>query len=171
MSDLSGMAGFQTTAIKSIGKVATFDCDGPASINNNFTGAGSIGFPVAVMIASTWNKDIAYEFGEKIGEMANEMNVNGWYAPAMNTHRTLFGGRNFEYYSEDGVLAGNIASNAVAGAKSHGVYAYIKHFAMYDSNAMMVSIWSNEQAMREIYFKPFELAVKQGGANAVMEAW
>ena len=171
MSDLSGMAGFQTAAVKSVDKVATVDCDGPASINNNFTGTGSIGFPVAVMIASTWNKDLAYKFGESIGKMANEMNVNGWYAPAMNTHRTPFGGRNFEYYSEDGVLAGNIAANAVAGAKSRGVYSYIKHFAMYDSNAMMVSIWSNEQAMREIYLKPFEYAVKDGGANAVMEAW
>lgn len=88
-----------------------------------------------------------------------------------NTHRTPFGGRNFEYYSEDGTLAGYIAANAVAGAKSHGVYAYIKHFAMYDSNAMMVSIWFNEQSMREVYLKPFELAVKDGGATAVMEAW
>lgn len=171
MSQLTGLAGFQTAAIDSVGKVATVDCDGPASINNNFTGTGSIGFPVAVMIASTWNKDLAYEFGERIGEMANEMNVNGWYAPAMNTHRTPFGGRNFEYYSEDGTLAGYIAANAVAGAKSHGVYAYIKHFAMYDSNAMMVSIWSDEQAMREIYLKPFEISVKDGGASAVMEAW
>lgn len=171
MSDLCGLAGFQTKAIGSIDKVATVDCDGPASINNNFTGTGSIGFPVAVMIACTWNGDLAHQFGEKIGEMANEMNVNGWYAPAMNTHRTPFGGRNFEYYSEDGVLAGTIAANAVAGAKSHGVYSYIKHFAMYDSNASMVSIWSNEQAMREIYLKPFEYAVKTGGANAVMEAW
>lgn len=171
MSNLTALAGFQTQEVTSISKVATIDCDGPASINNNFTGTGSIGFPVAVMIASTWNKDLAYQFGENIGKMANEMNVNGWYAPAMNTHRTPFGGRNFEYYSEDGVLAGNIAANAVAGAKSHGVYAYIKHFAMYDANTMMVSIWSNEQAMREIYFKPFELCVKDGKANAVMCAW
>lgn len=171
MSDLTGLAGFQTAEVPSIGKVATIDCDGPASINNNFTRTGSIGFPVAVMIACTWNEDLAYEFGENIGKMANEMNVNGWYAPAMNTHRTPFGGRNFEYYSEDGVLAGKIASSAVAGAKSRGVYAYIKHFAMYDSNAMMVSIWSNEQSMREIYLKPFEISVKEGGASAVMEAW
>ena len=171
MSNLTGLAGFQTAEVPSIGKVATIDCDGPASINNNFTRTGSIGFPVAVMIACTWNEDLAYEFGENIGKMANEMNVNGWYAPAMNTHRTPFGGRNFEYYSEDGVLAGKIASSAVAGAKSRGVYAYIKHFAMYDSNAMMVSIWSNEQSMREIYLKPFEISVKEGGAGAVMEAW
>ena len=171
MSSLTGKAGFQTAEIPSIGKVATVDCDGPASINNNFTRTGSIGFPVAVMIACTWNDDLAYEFGENIGDMATEMHVNGWYAPAMNTHRTPFGGRNFEYYSEDGVLAGHIAANAVAGAKSRGVYAYIKHFAMYDSNAMMVSVWFDEQAMREIYLKPFEYCVKQGGANAVMEAW
>ena len=103
--------------------------------------------------------------------MAREMGIVGWYAPAMNTHRTSIGGRNFEYFSEDGELAGVIGANAVAGAKSKGVYAYIKHFALYDSNAMMVSIWSNEQAAREIYLRPFEMSVKQGKADATMVGW
>ncbi|MFS6554483.1 glycoside hydrolase family 3 N-terminal domain-containing protein, partial [Parabacteroides distasonis] len=137
-------------------------CDGPASINNNFTGVGSIGFPSATMIASTWNKDIAKQFGESIGEMADEMGVSGWYAPAMNTHRSAFAGRNFEYYSEDGVLAGNMAANAVAGAEEYGVYAYLKHFALNDQESnrnRMLCTWSNEQAIREIYLKPFEIAV------------
>lgn len=171
MSLLTAMAGFQTVQIASIDKIATVDADGPAAINNNFNGTGSVGFPVAVMIACTWNEQLALEFGESIGTMAGEMNVSGWYAPAMNTHRSPFGGRNFEYYSEDGTLAGRIALNAVQGAKNKGVYAYIKHFAMYDSNAMMVSVWSNEQAMREIYFKPFEYSIKEGNADAMMVAW
>src|SRR5690625_3905610 len=110
------------------------------------------------MIGSTWNQDLAVKYGEKMGEMAREMNITGWYAPAMNTHRTPFGGRNFEYFSEDGVLAGKIAANAVKGAENYGVYSFIKHFALFDSNGKMVSTWSNEQAIREIYLKPFEIS-------------
>ncbi|HOV40306.1 MAG TPA: glycoside hydrolase family 3 N-terminal domain-containing protein [Oscillospiraceae bacterium] len=174
MKGLIAIGGYQTTQVKSIAKVATVDCDGPASINNNFTGVGSIGFPSAVMIASTWNKNLAKEFGESIGKMADEMGVSGWYAPGMNMHRSAFAGRNFEYYSEDGLLAGKMAANAVAGAKENGVYAYIKHFALNDQEMNrrdMLCTWSNEQAIREIYLKPFELAVKEGGANAVMSAY
>ena len=171
MSDLTSMAGFQTAAVDSIGKVATTDADGPAAINNNFTKKGSLGFPVAVVLANTWSADLARQYGEIMGKMAREMGIVGWYAPAMNTHRTSIGGRNFEYFSEDGELAGVIGANAVAGAKSKGVYAYIKHFALYDSNAMMVSIWSNEQAAREVYLRPFEMSVKQGKADATMVGW
>ena len=171
---LSRADGFQTSAASSVGKVMTVDCDGPASINNNFTGTGSIGFPSAVMIANTWNKDLALSFGESIGKMADEMDVSGWYAPAMNTHRNAFAGRNFEYYSEDGVLSGKMAANAVIGAEKYGVYAYIKHFALNDQETNrtgMLCTWSNEQAIREIYLKPFEIAVKEGGAKAVMSSF
>lgn len=171
MSKLSSMAGFQTPAVDSIGKVATTDADGPAAINNNFTKQGSLGFPIAVVLANTWSPTLARQYGEMMGQMAREMGIVGWYAPAMNTHRTAVGGRNFEYYSEDGELAGTIAANAVAGAKSKGVYGYIKHFALYDANAMMVSIWSNEQAAREVYLRPFEMAVEQGKADATMVGW
>lgn len=150
------------------------DCDGPASINNNFTGKGSIGFPAAVMIAATWNVDLANDFGERIGKMADEMGVSGWYAPAMNTHRSAFAGRNFEYYSEDGVLGGNMAANAILGAQEHGVYAYMKHFALNDQETNrcgMLCTWANEQSIREIYLKPFEIAVKDGGCQAVMSSF
>ncbi len=174
MNTMIALGGFQTAAADSVEKVSTVDCDGPASINNNFTGVGSIGFPSATMIANTWNKEMAYQFGDGIGQMAEEMNVSGWYAPAMNTHRSAFGGRNFEYYSEDGVLAGYMAANAVKGAAEHGVYAYIKHFALNDqeyNRQAMLCTWSSEQATREIYLKPFEIAVKEGGAGAVMTAY
>ena len=106
--------------------------------------------------------------------MADEMGVSGWYAPAMNTHRSAFAGRNFEYYSEDGVLGGKMAASAILGAQEHGVYAYMKHFALNDQETnrdVMLCTWSNEQAIREIYLKPFEIAVKEGGCQAVMSSF
>ena len=171
MSNMIAMAGYQTAAMDSVGKVGTLDFDGSAAINNNFTGVGSIGFPIEVVIASTWNKNLAQTWGECMGKISQEMGAEGWYAPGMNTHRTAFGARNYEYFSEDGVLSGNMGAKAVEGARKYGVYSYIKHFALYEGNAKMVSVWSNEQAIREIYLKPFEISVKQGGANAVMVSW
>ena len=174
MNALISLGGYQTNSVDSIGKVRTNDCDGPASINNNFTGVGSIGFPVGVTVAATWNKDLAYRFGESIGKMANEMDVSGWYAPAMNNHRTAFAGRNFEYYSEDPVLSGHIAANAVKGSQDYGVYAYMKHFALNDQEGNrcdMLCTWSNEQAIREIYLKPFEKCVKDADCLAVMSSF
>lgn len=174
MDELIALGGYQTVAVPGINKVQTIDCDGPASINNNFTGTGSVGFPSAVMIASTWNKDIAAEFGESIGKMADEMGVSGWYAPAMNIHRSAFAGRNFEYYSEDGLLSGKIASAAIQGAEKYGVYAYMKHFALNDQETnrnSMLCTWADEQSIREIYLKPFEICIKEGGCDAVMSSF
>ncbi len=171
MTNMIALSGYQTPAMDSVGKVTAIDADGPAAINNNFTGAGSIGFPVEVMIACTWNQDLAEDYGEMMGKMCREMNIAGWYAPGMNTHRTPFGARNYEYFSEDGTLAGYIAASTVQGAADQGVYAFIKHLAMYEMNAKMVCVWSNEQAMREIYLKPFEISVKDGDAHAVMVSW
>ena len=174
MQQLIGFGGYQTAAVSSIEKVHTNDCDGPASINNFFTGVGSVGFPAATLIGMTWDKDLAYAFGDSIGEMANEMDTSGWYGPAMNIHRTAFAGRNFEYYSEDGFLSGRMASNAIMGAQEHGVYAYMKHFALNDqegNRGSMVATWSNEQAIREIYLKPFEISVKDADCHAVMSSF
>jgi len=174
MVSLIAYGGYQTSAVKSVGKVATIDLDGPASINNNFTGVGSAGFPSAVMMANSWNVDLAHAFGDSIGEMAEEMGVSGWYAPAMNIHRSAFSGRNFEYYSEDALLSGEMAAEAVKGASEHGVYSYLKHFAMNDQETnrlKMLATWSNEQAIREIYLKPFEIAVKDGGAQGIMSSF
>lgn len=174
MDTMIALGGYQTAAAGSVGKTQTIDCDGPASINNNFTGTGSIGFPAGVMIANTWNVEIAEAFGQSIGKMADEMGVSGWYAPAMNIHRSAFAGRNFEYYSEDPLLSGAIAANAVIGAEKEGVYAYIKHFALNDQETNRCSqlcTWFNEQSAREIYLKPFEMCVKTGGAKAVMTAF
>lgn len=174
MDDLIAMGGYATKAEDSIGKVSTTDCDGPSNITNNFTGLASIGFPSACIIASSWDVSLAEAFGRSIGQMGDEMDVTGWYAPAMNLHRSAFDGRNFEYYSEDGVLGGKIAAGSIRGVQEKGLYAYMKHFAMNDqqvSQIEMLCTWSTEQAIREIYLKPFELAVKDGGCRAAMAAW
>ena len=171
MSNMIALAGYQTPAIDSIKKVQNIDSDGPAAINNNFTGAGSLGFPIEVVIACSWSKEVATAWGEVMGQMAQEMGSTGWYAPAVNTHRSAFTARNYEYFSEDGVLAGIMAGCGVKGALSRGVYSTVKHFAMYDSNGKMVCAWATEQSMREIYLKPFEIAVKAYGANGIMESW
>lgn len=174
MDTLIALGGYQTPVIDSINKIQTIDNDGPACINNNFTGAGSVGFPCETMLACSWNVELAKAFGESIGKMADEMGVSGWYAPAMNIHRSAFAGRNYEYYSEDGVLSGKMAANAVIGAEEYGVYAYIKHYALNDqeTNRMsMLCTWADEQSIREIYLKPFELAVKEGKAKAVMSSF
>ena len=174
MDSLIALGGYQSVAVSSIGKVQAIDCDGPASINNNFTKQGSIGFPSAVMIAATWNTDLAHDFGTSIGKMADDMDVSGWYAPAMNIHRSAFAGRNFEYYSEDGVLSGAMAANAIMGSQEQGVYAFMKHFALNDQETNrcgMLCTWSNEQAIREIYLKPFEISVKDADCHAVMSSF
>ena len=174
MNSLIATGGYQSVAVPSIGKTQQVDCDGPASINNNFTQKASIGFPAGVVIAGTWNTELARSFGSSIGKMADEMDVSGWYAPAMNIHRSAFAGRNFEYYSEDGFISGKMASNAILGAAEHGVYSFMKHFALNDqetNRTNMLCTWSNEQAMREIYLKPFELCVKEGGCTAVMSSF
>ena len=174
MDSLIALGGYQSVAVSSVGKVQAIDCDGPASINNNFTQQGSIGFPSAVMIAATWNTDLAYSFGESIGKMADDMGVSGWYAPAMNIHRSAFAGRNFEYYSEDGVLSGAMASHAIMGSQEQGVYAFMKHFALNDQETNrcgMLCTWASEQAIREIYLKPFEACVKNADCHAVMSSF
>ena len=174
MVALIATGGYQSVAVESVGKTQQIDCDGPASINNNFTGKASIGFPAGVVIAATWNIDLAKQFGQSIGKMADEMDVSGWYAPAMNIHRTAFSGRNFEYYSEDGLISGKMAANAILGAAESGVYAFMKHFALNDQETHrtdMLCTWTNEQAMREIYLKPFEICVKEGKCGAVMSAF
>lgn len=167
--------GYQTTEVASVGKISTTDADGPAGFSSFFNKAISgTAFPGAIMIAATWNKELAYERGVAMGEESNGIEVSGWYGPAMNIHRNAFAGRNFEYYSEDGVLSGAMAAHEVGGAASKGLYAYIKHFALNDqetNRCNMLCTWSTEQAIRQIYLKPFEMAVKDGKATALMSSF
>lgn len=156
---------YNTGEIESVGKPATVDLDGPAGINS-FMGASihGVAYPAAVVIAATYNTDLVYRMGEMLGNEGLFYNVNGWYAPAVNIHRSPFAGRNFEYYSEDPVLSGKIGIACVEGTTSKGITTYVKHFALNDQesnrNKNGVATWSNEQAMREIYLKAFEIIVK-----------
>ena len=174
MNSLISKGGYGSPAVSSVGKLRVSDVDGPASLNNNFTGVGSIGLPSAVSVAATFNKELARSFGDAIGTMAHDMQVSGWYAPATNTHRYAYAGRNFEYFSEDPLLAGAQVAEEIQGAQAKGVYAFIKHFALNDqetNRTHMLATWTNEQALREVYLRPFEIGVKQGGAHAVMSAF
>jgi len=163
MSQLVQIGGFSTLAIDSVGKAATQDSDGTGGLNDWYIGVFGTPYPTEVLIAQTWNKELAAEVGAAIGQEYADCHIYGWYGPAMNTHRTAFNGRNFEYYSEDGVLAGGIASAEINAAAEKGVYAYIKHFVVNDqeiNRCTAQQIRVNEQTLREIYMKPFEICVK-----------
>ena len=174
MDDVANMlanAGYNTAEILNIGKPATLDYDGPMGwstwVSANGSDAICIGFPAEELLAATWNVDIAREMGEMVGEQGLYNGFNGWYAPAMNTHRNAFAGRNYEYYSEDGLLGGKIAAAEISGTMKYGVYTYIKHFAVNDKEDGRngIATWLNEQALREIYLRPYEIAVKEAKAD------
>ena len=176
MENMIEFGGWHTAAIKSIDKVETAECDGPAGVNNFMTQHYGTSYCVEVMLAQTWSKEIAEKFGEAMGQEFADIDNYGWYGPAMDTHRSAFGGRNFEYYSEDGVLGGYIGAAEINGAATKGVYAYLKHFALNDqeiNTREMLCTWTTEQAMREIYLKPFEVAIKnfEGTSIGVMVAF
>ena len=176
MATMINVGGWQTAPIESVGKVGTSDCDGPAGLSNFITGAYGTAYPAETLMAMTWNMGLAEEIGTSMGQEYQDANNYGWYGPAMNTHRSAFAGRNFEYYSEDGLLAGAIAAREINGASTKGVYPYIKHFAMNDQETNRCSFlltYAPEQVFREIYLKPFEIAVKkyQGQSIAAMSAF
>lgn len=181
MCNLSGNAGYHIEELTRLGIPRTYSPDGPAGIGTSIYSGPAMGYegngvtyPCAMALASTWNEELAHLMGTSVGEEARSIGFTGWYAPAMNTHRTPFNGRNFEYYSEDGVLAGCIAKNVVRGVTDKGVACFIKHFAVNDresNDRYQLFTWCSEQAMREIYLKPFEMAVKEGGSIGVMSAF
>lgn len=173
MTKLIGFGGYATQEVGSIDKPLTSDLDGPAGINGLVNGVIGVQYCSEVVVSSTWNTDLARKMGEYFGEEAVANGVTGLYAPAVNIHRTPFSGRNFEYYSEDGLLSGKMGAAVVEGAKSKGVYCYVKHFAVNDQedNRAGVLTWTNEQAMREIYLKAFEIPVKEGETTAMMSSF
>ena len=173
MTNMISNGGWSTPEVASVGKPATNDLDGPAGINSLVSSLKGVSFPSEVIVGSSWNTDLAQRFGTAFGAEAAANHVVGLYAPGMNIHRTPFSGRNFEYYSEDGLLSGKMGAAMVQGVGSQGVYTYIKHFALNDqeSNRLSISVWANEQSIREIYLKSFELSVKEGGTTAVMSSY
>lgn len=187
LKQLFHFGGFQTYAIESIGKVRNIDYDGPAGFNlTALKGSweGGVGaaeeiekvwtvWPSEAILGCSWNKELLLEIGLFMGMEAQNTNVSGWYAPGMNLHRSAYTNRNFEYYSEDAVLAGNLGANVILGAKMNNLYCYMKHFVCceYGKNPGDTDTWLTEQSLRENAMRVFEIAVKEGGGNAIMTAF
>lgn len=178
----------QTAAVSSIAFGGTVDADGPAGLGSmtgrryyygdpadasTVTQTSAIGYNSAVVIASTWSSDAAWQRGLAIGEDGLWTATVGWWGPGANTHRTPYGGRNFEYYSEDPYLGGTIGAQDIAGAQSKGMHAFCKHFAANEQELHRhgLSTFANEQALRQIYLKQFQYVVQQGGSLSLMESF
>ncbi len=178
MASLIGVGYHGTKGVESVAKPRTVDENGPQGFTKKLTDVlGNSDTLTAYsdenIMAATFNVELMKELGEQIGEDGLALDIVGLYGPAMNTHRSPYAGRNFEYYSEDGFLAGTIAAAEVEGIQSKGVYVYIKHFAFNDTetHTRCLSTFFNEQAAREIYLAPFEHAVVDGGAMNVMSSF
>ena len=179
LTTLITSGGWQTAAIPSVGKARYLECDGPNGINNLmasfFGGIKGNMYTNQATLAQTWNADLAYEKGLVYGREAKVYGVAGIYGPAANIHRSPFSGRNYEYYSEDGYLSGIMAERECTGIKESGVYCYFKHFAVNDQETNRdhggLATWLNEQALREIYLKGFEIAVKGGNTTGIMSSF
>lgn len=171
MTRIVRLGGYSTIAVDKIGLPGTQDKDGPSGISGTLVGGIScMAWPVEVVFASTWNDKLIEEVGEMIGQESIEAGVAGWYAPGANIHRSPYSGRNFEYFSEDGVLSGKIGAAEMRGVRSYGVIAYMKHFALNDqeTNRGGGAMFANEQAIREIYLRSFEYIAREGDAIAAM---
>lgn len=165
MTDMLLNGAYQTAAIGSIAKPATVEPDGPAGLSSFINSSiNGVAYPSQVLIAQTWDVDLGTAMGSMIGNEVLQKDLNGWYAPAVNLHRSPFGGRNFEYYSEDPFLSGALATAVSNGAGEKGVYTMLKHFALNEQETNRVNngiaTWATEQTIREIYLKPFEMVVK-----------
>lgn len=161
-----------TSAVNSIGKPATIDYDGPNQIGSFATTAKTTGFS-SIVLAQSWNLELAYSMGLTFGTECAANGVSGWYGPGINIHRSPFGGRNYEYYSEDPLMSGLMCSQVVSAAKNKGVFCWLKHLCLYETESGRDGMytWVTEQALREIYLKPFELAIKEGGSSAIMTSY
>ncbi len=167
-------AGYGTTAIENAGVPGVVHKDGPAGISSTLAGGNinCMGYPPAVVLASTWNVDLAEARGKLVGEDSLSSKVTVWYAPAMNIHRTAMSGRNFEYYSEDGFLSGVMGAAETRNFQEKGGIVTIKHFAINDqeSNRIGGSMFCNEQSAREVYLLPFQMCVENGNATGIMSS-
>ena len=185
MLNMFNNGGFKTMNIASINKPATLESDGPVGWCNfmsmtDTSWKGNNAYTSQVVMSATWNTELIERMGECVGEeglwgavSTDGRSYSGWYSPGVNIHRSPFGGRNFEYFSEDPFLTGTIAAAEVRGCQSKGVYCYVKHFALNEQETHRGggSSWVTEQAMREIYLKPFEIVVKEGGTRAMMSSF
>lgn len=171
LSKLIDECGYCSPEVKSINKPKVNDLDGPAGLNDIIKhGSMPIGedlqamtWPTQYLLACSWDMSLAEDMGKGIGEDGLYSKTVGWYGPGMNIHRTPFAGRNFEYYSEDPFLSGMLGKAEVNGAAQKGMYAFIKHFAVNDQETHRdeygLATFVDEQAIREIYLKPFEITI------------
>lgn len=167
--EVQGNCGWKTPAVASVGKSEIACNDGPSEANLGKNAGGTF-FPCEVSLTSTWNRDLVRAVGEAHGHQDILFNVGTAYGPGMNTHRSPFGGRNYEYCSEDGFNAGEIGGSWIAGVQSTGTNTFAKHFGINDgdTNRGGNTTWANEQAIREIYSRPFEIACKRYALNGIM---
>ena len=179
LKNLVENSGFKIPAATSIGKPKVLDTDGPAGFNSNVLSVDNnaasqwTAYPSQTLIGCSWDQQIAYRMGLSMGVEAQATGISGWYAPGVNLHRSPYTARNFEYYSEDAVLSGKLAAEVIRGAKTNGLYCYLKHYALSEpgQNPSNLNTWVTEQNLRENYLKPFEIAVKEGESNAIMSAF
>ena len=177
MTKLVGLAYHSTASASNVGKPATKDENGPLGLTATLTGGGSsTGYTSADILAATFDREIAEAVGRSLGNdclMATGKAYSGLYGPGVNIHRTPYGGRNFEYYSEDPFISGQICAAQVSGIQSKGVYVYMKHFALNDQDTGRdgLCVWTNEQAAREIYLQAFEYPIEQANALCVMTSF
>ena len=184
MATLIGTGCYNTMAIEKYGIPMTVHGDGPVGfvdfLKSDLVKDREVcGYASECVTGSSWNKQLAYEMGIAYGNEAlfgdGTNTYSGWYAPGVNIHRSPFGGRNPEYYSEDGVLSGWLAANVVTGATEMGCFTMVKHYALNEQetnrNSNGVLTWANEQAIREIYLVPFKYTVQEGNTNGIMTSF
>ncbi|WP_084106447.1 glycoside hydrolase family 3 protein [Demequina sp. NBRC 110056] len=172
--ELFSYGAYKTAEIERLGIPSMIMLDSPAGLNSLFSPLDAAAYPTEIVIASTWNDELAYAVGESVGHEAIAYGVDVWYAPGMNLHRTAMGGRDFEYFSEDPLISGKMAAGMVSGAQDQGVPTTIKHFVLNDQevNARTgINVFVSEQAFRELYLSPFEIAVKEADAAGAMSSF
>ena len=184
MATLIGTGCYNTQAFEQYGIPHTVHGDGPVGfvdfLKSDLVKDREVcGYASECVTGASWNKQLAYEMGISYGNEAlfgdGTETYSGWYAPGVNIHRSQFGGRNPEYYSEDCLLTGWMAANTVKGATEKGCFTMVKHFALNEQetnrNSNGILTWANEQAIREIYLTPFRYAVQEGASNGVMSSF
>lgn len=165
-------AAYATGAVESIGLPPTVEMDGANGLKvggmtddgSGYDMSKSSSFGFAPLMAATWDTELLYEVGAAFGQESLQSGINGWYCPAINLHRSVFNGRVFEYYSEDPLLSGKLAAAVISGAGDQGMFCYMKHFALNDTDTgrdRLANFWADEQTMRELYLRPFEIAVEE----------
>ena len=176
MTHLVTHSGYMTYGVERLGIPKTWDNDGPSCVKGShgitYSDCGTA-YPCETAIACTWNTDLAYKMGDSVGQEARSIGTDIWYAPGVNIHRNPMGGRNFEYFSEDPVISGVMATEIINGAWNQGLITTIKHFALNDQETHRTGVftWADEQTLREIYFKAFEIPVKNSECHGVMSSY